>query len=300
MSWREVFPDESPEKRHLRQGLGIDQLLQKREVWRLNASINVEIYPVSREAPNILFLAGIGTYVELYAELAVALNNLGYNVIAVDPPGHGYSSGTRGRYTLLQFQGHLIHVLDHLTERFTGRWIAYGYSIGAVSAVALAEKDDRISEVVCTTLLLSEVPPDLLYAVGWTWTRFSAMWFPHLQIPLKSFIDFETLLGDHPAGPFINKDDRMIFDYPLETLASLFSHKSGIVTQAYPFKLTVLQGDKDEVLTLEYTHRVIQAVEHPIELEVIEGYGHMLPWDDPVGLARRLDVCLRQPNPVNS
>jgi len=294
MSWRQVFPVATSEKQRVRQGLGIDHLLQTREVWRLDASINVEIYPFSPDAPNVLFLAGIGTYVELYAEFASALNGLGYNVIAVDPPGHGYSSGIRGRYSVEQFQGHLVHVLDHLSQRFSGRWIAYGYSIGAVSAVALAEQDDRISQVVCTTLLLSEVPPDLLYAMGWSWTSLSAMWFPSLRVPLKSFIDFETLLGDHPAGPYINDDERMIFDYPLATLASLFSHKAGIVNNAYPFALTLLQGDQDEVLTLEYTQRVISAVEHPITLDVIKGFGHMLPWDDPSGLAERFDQCVQK------
>ena len=294
MSFRQAFPVETADQKVRRQGLGISDALKHREVWRLDASINVEIYPVSHSAPNILFLAGIGTYVELYAELAVALNQQGFNVIAVDPPGHGYSAGHRGRYTVEQFQRHLSHVLDALESRFTGGWSVYGYSIGAVTAVALAEQDRRIQAVLCTTLLLGQEPPDMMYALGWSWTSFSALWFPNLRLPLKSFIDFESLLGDHPAGPFINDDPLIIFDYPLATLASLFTHQAGIVDSVYPFTLINLQGDQDEVLSKEYALRVAKKIKQPMHLEFIEGAGHMMPWDDPEDLALRIALLLNK------
>jgi pimeloyl-ACP methyl ester carboxylesterase len=292
MSFRQAFPVETVEQKARRQGLGISDALTHREVWRLDASINVEIYPVSHSAPNILFLAGIGTYVELYAELAVALNQQGFNVIAVDPPGHGYSAGNRGRYTVEQFQHHLSHVLNALESRFTGPWSVYGYSIGAVTAVALAELDQRIQSVLCTTLLLGQEPPDMMYALGWSWTRFSALWFPNMRLPLKSFIDFESLLGDHPAGPYINDDPLIIFDYPLATLASLFTHQAGIADSVFPFTLINLQGDHDEVLSKEYALRVANRIKQPMHLEFIEGAGHMMPWDDPENLAHRIALLL--------
>jgi len=288
MSFKQAFPVETAEQKARRHGLGISDALKHREVWRLDAAINVEIYPVSHTAPNILFLAGIGTYVELYAELAIALNQQGFNVIAVDPPGHGYSAGVRGRYTVENFQHHLTHVIDALESRFTGCWFVYGYSIGAVTAVALAEQDPRLQTVICTTLLLAQEAPDMMYALGWSWTSFSAMWFPDMRLPLKHFIDFESLLGDHPAGPFINDDPLIIFDYPLSTLASLFTHQAGVANRVFPFTLINLQGDQDEVLSKEYALRVAQRIQQPMRLEFVEGAGHMMPWDDPKMLADRI------------
>ncbi|QJD71758.1 alpha/beta fold hydrolase [Marinobacterium sp. LSUCC0821] len=293
MSWKQVVLSETPEQRALRDGLGIREDLKRREVWRYDAAVNVEIYRCSDDAPNLLFLAGIGTYVELYAELAVKLVEQGFNVIAVDPPGHGYSAGDKGRYSVEQFRHQLTHVIDRVSDRFIGDWSVFGYSIGSLHAVSLAEHDPRIKKVVCDTLLLTEVPPDFMHALGWSWTSFGALWFPASRVPLKSFIDWESLLGDHPAGPYINQDPKIIFDYPLGTLSSLFTHRAGIATHSYPFELTILQGDQDEVLSLEYAYRVANYVKQPIHVEVIPGAGHMLPWDDPALLANKVAVVLR-------
>lgn len=288
----QVPPSIDEQQLKLRQGLGISGYLELRECWLFEESLHVEIYPQNQAAPTLIFIPGIGTYVELYAEFLTALHNSGFNVVAVDPPGHGYSAGQRGRFEVIPFCQQLSRLLDQLQLRFTGQWSVYGYSIGAVTALALAERDARIHSVVCGTLLLSEYPPDLVHALGWSWTSISAVWFPSVCVPLRSFIDFETLLGSHPAGRWINQDRRIVFDYPLATLSNLFSHKCGILKNAFEFDLYILQGDCDEVLSIEYAQRIKEESEHPIRLEVIAGAGHMLPWDDPEGLAQRLRECV--------
>lgn len=275
----------------MRQGLGLAGLLELRECWMFEEHLHVEIYPRAHAAPTLIFIPGIGTYVEIYAELLSALNQRGFNVVAIDPPGHGYSSGQRGRFEVIPFAEQLSRLVSTLEGRFTGSWGVYGYSIGAVSALALAERDSRIETLVCGTLLLSEFPPDLVHALGWSWPSMSAVWFPSVCVPLRSFIDFETLLGDHPAGRWINQDRRIVFDYPLATLANLFSHKCAILHRAFNFKLIILQGDRDEVLPIDYAQRLKEEAEQPIELRVIAGGGHMLPWDDPEGLAVQVSDC---------
>lgn len=289
----QVPPSFDEQQLKLRQGLGIVGNLEFRECWLFEENLHLEIYPLDKAAPTLIFLPGIGTYVELYAEFLTALHNCGFNVIAIDPPGHGYSAGQRGRFEVIPFCQQLSRLIDQLEQRFTGRWSVYGYSIGAVSALALGERDPRIRSVICGTLLLSEFPPDLVHALGWSWTTISAVWFPSVCVPLRSFIDFEALLGTHPAGRWINEDRRIVFDYPLATLANLFSHKSGILNQHYPFDLFILQGDCDEVLSIEYAQRLKEESEQPIRLEIIAGAGHMLPWDDPEGLAQRLSECIK-------
>ena len=292
-SLMQVPPSDDSLQQTMRAGLGIAGLLEMRECWLFEEMLNVEIYPHSHTAPTLIFLPGIGTYVELYAELLTALHARGFNVVAIDPPGHGYSAGPRGRFEVTPFVEQVSRLVDLLEERLTAHWGAYGYSIGAVSALALAERDKRIETLVCGTLLLSEFPPDLVHALGWSWTSMSAIWFPSVCVPLRSFIDFEMLLGDHPAGRWINQDRRIVFDYPLATLANLFSHKCGILGHTFPFDLYILQGDCDEVLSIEYAQRIKEESEQPVEIEVIAGAGHMLPWDDPVGLAQRILGCFQ-------
>lgn len=286
-----LFDEESPaaaaNRRELRDKLGLEPYLQRREAFRVGPDgIHCEYYHHADDAPLILFLPGIATYSELYAELLARISDYGCNVVGVDLPGHGYSAGPRGDYTVDQVVCNLERVISALRSRSNGQVGVYGYSIGALLAVAVAERDERVQSVLCGTLLLTEIAPDLIHRLGWTWTWSSAFWFPGLRMPLKAFIDYDQLLDGHPAGDAINDDPRVVYDYPLSTLASLFTHRAAVVEQAFPFKAAIIHGERDEVLPLEYSRRVIEGVCHPFELIEVAGEGHMIPWDNPQLLSR--------------
>jgi len=275
-----------PSREDLQRALGSEFYLNKRETFHVGElPIHCEIYEYDVDAPVLMFLPGIGTYGELYAEMLWSLSQQGYNVVAIDPPGHGYSGGERGVYTVESVQATISQVIDALEQRFDGPCYIYGYSIGALLAVAAAESDERISKVVCGTLLTTEVPPDLFHLLGWQWTWGSAMLFPGLRLPLSWMVDYDQLLAGHPAGKLINSDPMLVLDYPFKTLASLFSHKAGIMQRKHPFQMALVQGEQDEVLSVGYSRRVISEAVQPIELITVPGEGHMMPLTAPVKLA---------------
>jgi pimeloyl-ACP methyl ester carboxylesterase len=283
--------DEPPDalRAELRRRLGIDAYLQRREAFQVGPEgLHCEYYHHGDAAPLLLFLPGIGTYVELYAELLGRISAAGYNVAAVDLRGHGYSAGERGAYTVAQTVCDLERVISALQPRSNGKVGVYGYSIGAMLAVALAEADSRVDAVLCSTLLLTELPPDIVHQLGWYWTWGTAQLFPSLTVPLRGFMDFDTLLAGHPAGDLINDDPLVVFDYPLSTLASLFTHRAAVVSQRFGFRAAILQGDRDDVLSLEYGQRVVEKLTHPFELIPLPGEGHMIPWDNPRGLSEQV------------
>lgn len=277
-------------------GLGIVPHLAHRELFEVEGEVPVrcELYRHSPDAPLVLFLPGLGTYVELYAELLSQLSHRGFNVVGVDPRGHGYSGGDRGFYRVEDLVADLQIVLDHLAPEFSGPKAVFGYSGGAITALALAERDPRIDAVLCGTLLLSEIEPDLLHGIGWHWTRASAWFFPRMRLPLRQVVDFEALLDGHPAGPLINRDPLLIVEYPLATLASLFSQPSSILHRSFPFSLGILQGEHDEVLDADYANRVANRACQPVDLMLVPGEGHMLPWDNPVAMAEYAGTWLKQ------
>lgn len=268
-------------RQHLREKLGLIPFLEKRKSLILNEEIHCELYHHSDEAPVILFLPGIGTYCELYAELLSGVCDQGFNVVGIDLRGHGYSAGIRGDYRVDQVIEDITAVIDHLSPQYSGSVGIYGYSIGGLLAVAAAERDDRIDSVLCGTLLLTEIAPDLIHQFGWTMTWSSALFFPQMKVPMKTFIDYEQLLAGHPAAAEISNDPRIVYDYPLGTLASLFTHSSGVMKNCYQFKAAIIHGEHDEVLPLSYSREVIKAMKHPFELIELEGEGHMIPWDNP-------------------
>jgi len=275
-------PADDPVRAVLHDKLGLAPFLARREAFRVGPDgVHCEYYHHADSAPLILFLPGIGTYCELYAELLASISDRGFNVVGVDPRGHGYSDGRRGEYTVAQAVCDLERVVSTLLPRSNGRVGVYGYSIGAMLAVALAERDARVQSVLCGTLLLTEVPPDILHQFGWFWTWGTAQLFPSMRMPLRSFIDYDTLLAGNPAGEAINDDRRVVFDYPLSTLSSLFTHRAGVTGREYAFQAAIIQGEHDEVLPPAYTQRVLAALKHPFGLIEVPGEGHMIPWDNP-------------------
>lgn len=277
----------------LRRKLGIEPLLQRREVIEVgDLPIHTEYYHHDESAPLLLFLPGIGTYSELYAELLAGLCDRGCNVVGMDLRGHGYSGGDRGLYTVEQVVADCMQVIDHYRESVSGPVYIYGYSIGALLAVATAEQDIRVEGVICGTLLVPDVAPDMLHQMGWSWIWGSALMLPALSLPMKNFIDYDRLLAGHPAGEEINADPRIVFDYPLKTLSSLFTHRLGVLYRHYAFRSLIIHGDHDEVLPLSYSERVMGALEHPFSLQTVSGEGHMLPWDNPEMLIRMISEWL--------
>ncbi|MGB0732578.1 MAG: alpha/beta hydrolase [Pontibacterium sp.] len=281
----EAFRDE------LREKLGIVEYLKKRQIWHLEQSgVHCEYYLAKspKTAPCIVFLPGIGTYSELYAEFLAKLAAQGYNVFSIDFPGHGYSAGSRGRYTVNDVVVAVQELLDKLEqEEINGSCGIFGYSVGSLLGLAVTEADERIRSLLCFTLLLPDIPPDMLYDLGWWWTRWNSYMFPFASVPLSSFIDFNALMRSHPAGDLINKDPLIVLDYPLSTLSSIFSYHSRIINQDINVPITILHGDRDEVLPLAYSQTLVAKVVQPIELSEISNVGHMMPWLNTDELVKR-------------
>ncbi|MDY6891170.1 MAG: alpha/beta fold hydrolase [Pseudomonadota bacterium] len=284
-----------PQRVELRRKLGIESCLQRRRCVRIGSlPLHTELYSTDDpQAPLLLFLPGIGTYCELYAELLADLSARGFNVVGVDPRGHGYSGGERGLYTVDQVCTDLAEIIDHYRQSFGGPIYLYGYSIGALLGLACAEQDSRIEKLVCGTLLVPEIAPDMMHQLGWSWIWSSALLLPDIKLPMKNLIDYDRLLAGHPAGDEINQDPLVVFDYPLRTLSSLFTHRVGSLARRYDFKGVIIHGSEDEVLPLSYSERVREWLQHPFELIVVEGEGHMLPWDNPARLTELIAEWLR-------
>jgi pimeloyl-ACP methyl ester carboxylesterase len=204
----------------------------------------------------------------------------------MDYRGHGYSQGSRGEYRVAQTMDDLKAVVDTVKKQFSGAIGIYGYSMGAMLATAFAERDTRVKSLLCGTLLLTEVPPDFLHQMGWTWLWGSSLFYPNMKLPVGSMLNMQLLMSKIPGEDEVIKNDaRLVFDYPIGTLASLFTHRAGVTRKTYPFKAAIIQGEHDEVLSTYYAQRSMQHLTHPFELKVLPKVGHMAPWEDPEMLA---------------
>ncbi len=282
--------------RQLHDALGNTHALEQRECLCLtDAEIRGELYRCSSaSAPLVIFFPGLGTYVELYAALLASLADQGFNVLGIDPPGHGYSAGVAGVYQPEDIQHITSQVLDLLEDEFTGPKVCFGHSVGSMLALAVAEHDARIQAVVCQTLLVTEIPPDWWHFLGWQWTWSTALWLPDWPVPLQSVLDFRQLISGHPAAELLQHDPLLVMAYPLRTLAGLFQHKAGIMKKPCPFKMVVIQGETDSVLSLSYAYRIAEMADQHIEMIIVPDQGHMLPLQSPLKLTGIVADWLRK------
>jgi len=286
---------QAAQRQRLRQKLGIEAYLARRECLSLDGlGIHCELYHYADSAPTLLFLPGIGTYCELYAELLAKLSERGFNLLALDPPGHGYSEGPRGRYSVESVCTAVSAAADLMQQRYSGPLGIFGFSIGATQALAAAERDPRLQVLLCGTLLLPDLPPDLIHQMGWNWTWSSAFFFPGLKVPLRSLVDFDQLLAGHPAGDEINQDPLIVFDYPLATLSSMFTYRSRVLRHRFDFQAAILHGERDEVLPFSYSQRLQRSLQHPFSLLPIPAAGHMSPWLRPDCMVDIADGWLKE------
>lgn len=260
--------------------LGFDRFLTERESLSIGElPLHCDLYRFSEDAPCILFLPGIGTYVELYCELLSKLSQQGFNVIAMDLRGHGYSGGSRGKYRIEEVVKDAQQVIDQLSEHLSGPWALFGSSMGARLALAINEADERIHSLLCHTLFLAERPPNFWHHFGWSSLSFSNLFFPDMKIDFRTFVDIDRLLINSPMGDMADEDPLLVWDYPVSTLHSVFSTHCQILKRPLNNPAAILVGSEDEVLPLSYIQQLIRDSKQPFELIEIAGGSHMLPFE---------------------
>lgn len=240
--------------------------------------INCEMYEYDKNAPVIIFLPGIGTYVEMYCEFLYKLSQTGFNIAGIDIRGHGYSGGDRGDYTVDAVVKDLSDVVATLSKNYNGPIAIFGSSIGAPLALACAENDERIKALLCHTLFLTEYPLDFQTLSGWNMLKFSNIFFPNFRVDFRSYIDVNALVRGSLYGDFIEYDELIVWEYPIKTLADVYSHKTTLLHTAKSFKAAVITGEYDEIIKPEYIENIIQKMKHPFDFIVLPEARHMLPF----------------------
>ena len=252
-------------------------LPQCKRISLVDLPISADLYEHGGKAPCVLFIPGMGTYSEYYCEYFSKLSNQGFNVLSVDLRGHGYSAGPRGYYQLEEAVADLQLGLDYLSDRYHGRIGVVGCSLGSRLGLALAEADDRVQSLLCHTLFLSEVPPDIWHLIGWHNLAYTAFWMPYFKVDIRGYINIDALMDEFPLGRYALSDERMVWSYPASTLHSIYSSTSKVMQHDLGIPATVLIGENDQVIRNDYIRDLVSRTTQAFEHVVVAGEGHMLP-----------------------
>jgi pimeloyl-ACP methyl ester carboxylesterase len=268
-------------------------------------------YRMAGEGPTVVLIHGIAgsstTWRAVMPSLAVH-----HTVIAPDLLGHGHSAKPRGDYSLGAYASgirDLLAVLDK--ERVT----LVGHSLGGGVAMQFAYQFPDWAErlvLIASGGLGKEVSP-LLKAVtlpgaeyvlqlllnrrireAGEWPGVIARrlgWRPSDTLA-EVWRSYTTLTDRHGQMAFINTV-RSVIDIAGQRVSA---HDRLYLAEAVP--TLIVWGNQDRIIPVAHAYRAAEAIPGA-RLEILEGAGHFLPWQDADRLLAILEDFLKTTKPAH-
>jgi alpha-beta hydrolase superfamily lysophospholipase len=106
-------------------------------VWveALGLRIHLDLHRSAQPRGTIVFQPGSGAHARVYFLLGGLLARRGYNVLAIDRPGHGLSGGDRGDCTVEEGIAVAAAALDYARAHLAGPVVLMGSSMGGLLTI---------------------------------------------------------------------------------------------------------------------------------------------------------------------
>ncbi len=221
--------------------------------------------------PVMVFVPGTSVYALLYVEYMYKLSRRGFNVVGVDPRGHGMSSGRRGVYTLGQLVEDVLAAVDHAVSLYGDRVAVSGSSQGGMVAFYCAAAEPRLKAAVCHNVIAPDEPdnermtrwPGLyrpLLALSRTPLAQAALRTPlgRLMTPVRAYLNLKEepcrLFPD--VVKFLREDPLVVNAVSLSALASLGTTPLAVRVEDIKTPIMIIHSGKDNIFPEDYVRRI--------------------------------------------
>ncbi len=268
-------------------------------------------YRMAGEGPTILLIHGIAGSSTTWRAVMPALAEH-YTVIAPDLLGHGRSAKPRGDYSLGAYASGIRDLLAVLgKERVT----LVGHSLGGGVAMQFAYQFPEWAQrlvLIASGGLGKEVSP-LLRAVTLPGAEYVLPLLFHRRIretgewpgamarqvgwrPSDTLAEvwrsYTTLTDRHGQMAFVHTI-RSVIDIAGQRVSA---HDRLYLAEAVP--TLIVWGDRDRIIPVAHAYRAAEAIPGA-RLEILEGAGHFLPWQDADRLLAVLEDFLKTTTPAH-
>jgi non-heme chloroperoxidase len=251
-------------------------------------SAGIEIYYEDHGAGQpVVLIHGYPLSGRAWDKQVPALLDAGYRVITYDRRGFGQSSQPAAGYDYDTFAADLHALLEHLDLRDA---ILAGHSMGTGEVTRYLGRYG--SARVAKGVLVAPIPPYLLQAPGnpggvpqSLFDGFAAAARADTPAWMKGFLEnfynYDTL-----AGTLVS-EQAFQASWNLAVTASAAAAVACIATWATDFRadlpdidvpVLIIQGDADRVLPLDKTGKRLPGLLKDVQLVVVEGGPHAIPW----------------------
>lgn len=249
------------------------------------ATLHLDLFEVGRDRPAIIFIPGMGCYAGIYEDFLCGLSGRGFNVIGIDLPGHGRSSGRRGVFTFGDVMDAISDAVAYAAARYGERVGLMGSSLGGTFALYAAAREPRLKAVLCHNAMdISEdlhiatrIPSLVRFLIRRL--RFLGAITPWLPVPLRVLVDWNHVVERKDLLRSLRRDEEMVWNYSLGSWNSFLEYPQVEFSRiAMPVMLVV--GRKDRLFPPDYCERLARRIgKQGAAFEMVEG-GHMLPLEN--------------------
>ncbi|MFW6113374.1 MAG: alpha/beta hydrolase [Actinomycetota bacterium] len=242
--------------------------------------------------PVMVFVPGTSVYALLYTEYMYKLSRQGFNVVGMDPRGHGMSTGRRGVYTLGELVDDVVAVIDHAINIYGDNVAVSGSSQGGMVALYCAATEPRLKAAVCHNIIAPDEPDNDRM------TRWPGIFRPlmpflerlrplmdspvgKLMTPVSLYLDLKAetsrLIPD--VGRFLKEDPLVANAVSLSALHSLASTPLAGKVEEIETPVMVIHAGRDNIFPEDYVRRVYDRLTCEKELLYLAKAPHLLMTD---------------------
>lgn len=250
--------------------------------------IHLDILEYSKDAPTVVFMPGTALYSMCYAEFLYKLGEQGFNVVGLDPRGHGRSEGARGDYTVEELLRDAQNAISYAIHRYGDNVSFMGSSQGGIVGFYLAARDTRLKGVVCQNFA------DLTSPATNNLTRFPRIsrylkplllnfgsLAPDTPIPINIYLDLDSIKVKYfgNAKKFMNIDPLALHTISFRALQSLAATPLSKPIGDIEVPIMVFQGDEDSIFSVDMTREIYDQLNCTKHFQVFEGFNHAIMID---------------------
>ena len=252
--------------------------ISKAKNWDIGTGVVGFLWDSENPKANILLQHGLGEYSERYVwqynQLIPKLVAKGFNVYAIDLPGHGSSEGIRGQVDLNEALMH--HLAARTAIDSTMPLVLFGHSLGGlVTAASTMANQGGIAAVVLSSSAMQS--PSKLWERALS--KVATALNPAGEIPLPRPGE-EALTRDLELLKLVAADERMYHGKARNLVAKTVLELSDFVwskISSWQVPTLIIHGDKD--LSTDHKQSIALAAAIPAKdktLRIYEGGYHEL------------------------
>lgn len=248
------------------------------------SSIHVDHY-VKNEAPaKIVLLHGVGGNGRLLSFIGVPLYKQGFEVIAPDLPGYGYSEVSIEQITFSHWIEVVSHVIEIEQQKDSRPIIVFGLSAGGLLAYHVCAKNLGVKGLLATNLLdqrLQEVRDfssgnQLVSRLGILIVNLISKVKGNIMLPMKALANMKAIVNhDEVRNLLLSDPTSSGSKVPLHFVSSLLYVNPHIEPEDFKLCPVLLVHPENDMWTpVKISKMFLDKIAAEKELKILENAGH--------------------------